>query len=360
MRSWKFSAILFTMLLAGCASWQQPDSQVWRRLSGETLQPWLSVQQAALLHWPYAWAATAAYQDADDPHRKPLDTSVHCPEPHAFLAAHGWTRWDKLPLLQKTKGEPAPASEQMRRAHLRAEVWSNASEQQVIVAFGGTAVSSLEDWKANMRWFLAPFHAHDQYDVLTDDFVPLFIHEYKRRSQVPGGEWLATARIAATGHSLGGGLAQRFAYSLRRDLGVPGVSQVFAFDPSPVSGKRSVSDFKNQAKGLTIYRIYNRGEILASVRSLLQLSNKNNLREQGQTWIDIRYKDHWTWRTLLPSGSVYAHGMFDLACSIKQHLPADLGSQLRNPLAARQQRQAGQYIDQGQRSGQRAMEILSK
>jgi hypothetical protein len=321
MRVRQFTAISSVLLLCGCASFEQTDTQVYRRFSGDKLQQWLPVQDAAMLHWPYAWSAVAAYQDSDDPKRKPLETTAECPEPHDFLSKQGWTRWDRLPLLRKAKDEPEPAADQMRSVHLRAEVWSSAKDHKVIVAFGGTAASSLDDWEANLRWLLAAFDLHDEYEVLTKVFVPEFVKEYKRKRKEPGGEWLSTAQVIATGHSLGGGLAQRFAYSLHRDLGIPAVTEVYAFDPSPVSGKRSVPDFENQADGLIIYRIYNRGEILASVRSILQLPNRDNSREQGQTWIDIRYKDHWSWRTLLPSGSVHAHGMYDLASFMKQHLP---------------------------------------
>lgn len=309
------------VFLSGCVSFGQEEIEVYKRESGERLKPWVSVQEAALLHWPYAWSAVAAYQDSDDPKRKPLNTTPECPEPHDFLSKQGWTRWDKLPSLRKVEGEPQPASDQMRSVHLRSEVWSSAKDNKVIVAFGGTAAASLEDWKANMRWFLAPFNSPDAYEVLTDVFVPQFVMEYERKSKEPGGEWLRTAQVVATGHSLGGGLAQRFAYSIKRGHDVPGVTEVYAFDPSPVSGKRSVPDFEKQASGLIINRIYNRGETLASVRSILQLANKKNARNQGQTWVDIRYKSHWTWRTLLPSGSVHAHGMYDLACFMKQHLP---------------------------------------
>ncbi|MDN0084654.1 hypothetical protein QU487_18120 [Crenobacter sp. SG2305] len=204
MRSWQFMAILTMVLLCGCASFEQTDLQVYRRLSGEKLKPWLPVKDAALLHWPYAWAAVAAYQDSDDPKRTPLETTTECPEPHDFLAKQGWTRWDKLSLLRKRKDEPEPAADQMRRAHLRAEVWSNPKERKIIVAFGGTAASSLDDWESNLRWFLAPFHPHDEYEILTDVFVPVFVKEYGRKSEEPGGERLKTAQVIATGHSLGG------------------------------------------------------------------------------------------------------------------------------------------------------------
>jgi len=70
----------------------------------------------------------------------------------------------------------------MRDVHLRAEVWSNATTRQVVVAFGGTAGSSLDDWKANLRWVLAFFDHKDEYTVLTDIFVPAFSHEYQGRS----------------------------------------------------------------------------------------------------------------------------------------------------------------------------------
>jgi hypothetical protein len=311
--------------LASCASMEQTEDEVYLRHSGSRLAPWKTVAQAAAIHGPIAWAATAAYQDSDDPHRKPLETSPDCPEPHAYLAGRGWVLWEELPLLRPRgpqTGSDAAAVEQVRDAHLRVQVWSNAAQRLVVVAFGGTAASSLQDWKANLRWLLAPFGVRDAYDVLTDTYVPLFVDAYRKRAGGPGGDWLTEARLVGAGHSLGGGLAQRFAYSLAAGQGVPAVKEVYAFDPSPVSGKRSVEAFEQQAKGLTIYRIYNRGETLASLRSILQMGDLGEVRSQGQTWIDIRYRSGWTWRTLLPTGTVAAHSMRDLACFMKRKLDA--------------------------------------
>ena len=309
-------------MLVACASMDQEQSDVYRREAGGELKPWKTVQEASDVHWPYAWSAVAAYQDSDDPKRKPLETSPTCPEPHLFLSQRHWKQWTELPSLKPREREAyADRAQAMRDVHLRAEVWSNAATRQVVVAFGGTAASSWDDWKANLRWVLAFFDPTDEYTVLTDTFVPTFVQEYQRRESEPDWTWLKDARVISTGHSLGGGLAQRFAYSLQAKSGIPTVKEVYAFDPSPVSGKRSSPDFPEQADGLTIYRIYNRGEILASLRSLVHFGNPGDRRNQGQTWVDIRYRDNWTWKTLLPSGSVHAHSMFDLARFMATNLP---------------------------------------
>ncbi len=326
MRStWFLGASALTVLavymatMAGCASMDQTSTDVYRREAGGKLEPWKSLREASEMHWPFAWAAVAAYQDSQDPKRKPLDTSK-CPDPNAFLSDRKWVAWDRMPSIEKRPDEPyAKAAEEMRDVHLRAVVWANPATNQVIVAFGGTAASSWDDWKSNLRWGV--IDPHDEYTVLTDTFVPTFVAEFLRQAGEPGGQWLKGAQVIATGHSLGGGLAQRFAYSLQAKSGVPTVKEVYAFDPSPVSGKRSSPDFEEQAKGMTIYRIYNRGEILASLRSLVHFGNPGDRRNQGQTWVDIRYRDDWTWRTLLPSGSVHAHGMYDLACFMADSLP---------------------------------------
>jgi hypothetical protein len=340
MRGWLVILLCILTVLAvrglivffGLASMSQTENDVYRRFSGGRLEPWLSVDRASALHWMFAWASVAAYQDSDDPKRKPLQVSAECPNPDALLSRN-WTLWEELPLL-RSRGDEGAAAAEMRGVHLRAEVWSSEKEGKIIAAFGGTAATSLQDWKANLRWLLA--RSHDQYQVLTDTFVPAFVGAYKKRSNDPGGEWMRTAQVIAAGHSLGGGLAQRFAYSLTSHDGVPAVKEVYAFDPSPVSGKREIPEWKHQAQGLTIYRIYNRGEILASLRSL-SMFVESPPESQGQRWIDIRYRYGWSWKTVF-LGAIHAHRMYDWACFMKQHLdrkdPAQttLASQSAGPL----------------------------
>jgi len=315
--------VVIAIDVARLASFKQNRCEAWIRRSGGKLAFWLPLEAAAKLHLPYAWAAVAVYQDSIDPIRKPLTISSECPEPHAYLVDLGWTQWQEIPQIN-SEGTRDSAAYKMRKVHLRAEVWSSKSEGKVIVAFGGTAAASLEDWKSNLRWLRAPLdvlpafmQVEDAYDVVTKIFVGTFAKAYLARASEAGNDWMRSAQVIATGHSLGAGLAERFAYSLNKDYGVPLVKEVYAFDPTPVSGKRSVPRWWEQAKGLTIYRIYNRGEILASIRSLFALA-ENPPEGQGQKWIDVRYLDNWTWRTLLPSGWVHAHAMFDFACFLKR------------------------------------------
>jgi hypothetical protein len=301
---------------------------VYIRPSGQTLKKWKRVDEAGELQRPYAWASAAAYQDPDDPGREGVKLPEKCQGvwPREFLTRQGWILWDTLPLL-KPHGEERPEykleGQTLRQLHLRAEVWANEQRKEVIVAFGGTVGSNLLDWKANSRWFLKLVGGgDDQYDAVTKYFVPIFRKEYERRAQ-SGEAWLkdGETRVVVTGHSLGGGLAQRFAYEIFFSKDIPFGKKVVAFDPSPVSGKRDSDTYKKYKddvvpyRGLEIDRIYNRGEILATVRSILSWGNPDpGNDEQGQSWTDFRYKDDWSLRVLLPSGSVHAHGISDLAC----------------------------------------------
>lgn len=313
----RITTIGAAFVLAGCASFQQKPDEVFLRDSNHRLEMWKPLSEASAIHLPYAWASVSAYLHGED--GKEITVTESCPEPHAFLIANGWKLWEELPRVGRLSKPTTTLEQEMQDAHLRVEVWEHRESNTVMVAFGGTA--SLRDIGANARWFL-PGGDPDAYEVLTKSYVRAFIEAHKVRASNPDGAWLKGARIVSTGHSLGGGLAQRFAYSLKPSNDMEKVHEVYAFNPSPVSGKRSVPWYEETAKGLTIYRIYNRGEILAGLRSFLQLWNPGNMRNDGQTWVDIRYSSGWGWRALQPVGWLKAHGMHDLACYMKLNLPS--------------------------------------
>jgi hypothetical protein len=223
------------------------------------------VEPQAERHLDYARLSFVAYETTEGgvaaeakAKAEPIDRAG-CPDPGTSLRADGWHRWDNFP--------PKDALDEVEASHLRVEVWQKDKPLQVVVAFGGTVFDNRNDWLANFRWFI-PFH-DDQYTRVVKTLLPVFVSEFKRRM----GTFDSvdkTPVLITTGHSLGGGLAQQFAYALPLNKGVPKVSVVYAFHPSPVTGYFSVpSETRNEnTKGLVIERIYERHEILALLRSL--------------------------------------------------------------------------------------------
>jgi hypothetical protein len=222
-------------------------------------------------HWEFAWLSVAAYLQtpAGRQHAKnvlaetgALSGSLSS-DPSPPLTAAGWTEWQFFP------GDALRSK--IGKSHLRVQVWERDEPPAVAVAFGGTVFNNDADWRANLRWFL-PGRKGDEYTEVVQTFAPAFDAEFKRRSKDMNAERLSNLKIYATGHSLGGGLAQQFAYSLPHNS-LKRVNQVYAFDPSPVTGFFSVEKtLRDENKiGLLIDRIYERGEILALLRSLTSL-----------------------------------------------------------------------------------------
>lgn len=315
-------------VLGGCAAIHQTSQEVTIREPGSRmLGPPQPVQPEARRDLEFAWLSETAYQKtaagqkalakdnealasagaASAPAAAAVPGKSGCPDSEQSLQTAGWQPWSGFPddgLLEKIK-----------RYHLRIEVWTRAEPAAVAVAFGGTVFNNENDWLSNLRWFLPKWFlaGHpDEYSETVQQFGPAFVAEFKRRAESGDPDWafLKHATLYSTGHSLGGGLAQQFAYALPLDAGVPRVSKVFAFDPSPVTGFYSVEpairDVNRQA--LAIDRIYERGEILAIVRSLTSFFVQPSTSAPAIR--GVRY-------SLFPSANpISGHSMSTLACKL--------------------------------------------
>ncbi len=266
----------------------------------------------ALKDHEFAWLSQAAYGRSVGDKKKGLLAWLFDvipgksrrevnPNGAVILRECGWTRCPDF--------APQKVLDQMKASHLRVEVWTKIEPPSIAVAFGGTVFTSGKDWKSNLRWFL-PKHK-DEYSQIVDVFGPAFVAEFCLNTSDSKWAHLKSATLYSTGHSLGGGLAQQFAYSLPTKSGERRVAQVFAFDPSPVTGFYSVEKaLRNINKAtLRIDRIYERGEILAILRSLTSILVKPsaiNPLIRG-----VRYS------LFVPADPIRSHSMLELASKIE-------------------------------------------
>src|SRR6266404_3598489 len=250
-------------------------------------------------HFIFALSSQVAYQ------RKPDAKDVkagECVDADKVLNSLGWRQWEKFPNTDQQN--------KFARVHLRVEVWSNTSQNAVAVAFGGTVFTNWKDWRANLRWFFRRGERNDEYTMIVTSFGRAFRDEYLDRQRKPEWKFLPDALLFSTGHSLGGGLSQQFAYSLPIHDHVPRVEHVYAFDPSPVTGffsvKKSLRDHNKQ--GLKIDRIYERGEIVAILRSFTNFFAPP--KAVNPTIRQVRYNLFSAWT------AVAKHSIVRLACKL--------------------------------------------
>jgi hypothetical protein len=286
---------------------QQASEVVTREPGDRFLSAPQPIAPLAKEHWEFAWLSDAAYQQtaAGKKHIKKMQqqtdhqTNAAPTDPQQPLAEGGWTRWKSFPddgLLKK-----------IETTHLRVQVWERNEPPAVAVTFGGTVFNNDADWRANLRWF--PPWKRDEYTDVVQKFAPAFRDELNRLCKNMDTVRLSKLALFSTGHSLGGGLAQQFAYSVPFDC-AKRVKQVYAFDPSPVTGFFSVArGLRNENKrGLLIDRIYERGEILARLRSLTSLFYRPstvNAAIRG-----VRYNLFRAWN------AIAAHSIIELAVKI--------------------------------------------
>jgi hypothetical protein len=261
--------------------------------------------------WEFACLAAAAYGKtpaAERRRQRTVDAEERF-DPELPLRNAGWQPWDGFPDPELHK--------HIQQSHLRVEVWEKTlpgDSSIVAVTFGGTVFNNKKDWRANLRWFL-PGGKGDEYTDVVRKFAPAFVKEFPRRM---AGRSPRTVELVATGHSLGGGLAQQFAYAHCLDDQVPRVTRVYAFDPSPVTGffsvKRSVRNVNRKA--LRINRIYERGEILAIVRSIMSVLWKPS--ERAPEIRGTRYFLFFAWNPIV------GHSMVRMAARMKAASGPDL------------------------------------
>ena len=313
--------------VSGCASLSQtPDEAMYRKPGDRLLTEVADVGVPARLHWQYAWLSVASYNAIiDEPGDKPtlgsLDRAgpttirtptgdVTCMSPEDELKAADWKRFE--PRWPSPQAD-ANLYETLRNSHTRVQVWENSKLKTVVVSFGGTDGRNILDWLSNLRWFLP--EREDEYAIVSKRVSAAFFEEFKRRAKSPEGAYLREFTLHATGHSLGGGLAQQFAYSLPVDPEhvVPRVTHVYAFDASPVTGHSGVDEQTRtaNARDMEIDRIYERGEFLAAARastSWVLVPSKINPRVST-----TRYMLFWK----SPFEFVSSHSMPQLACHLQ-------------------------------------------
>ncbi|TKB58827.1 MAG: hypothetical protein E8D49_10540 [Nitrospira sp.] len=252
----------------------------------------------APLHWEYAAMSSAAYEKARFKARHG-DRDDAGPTLTASPSLPRWSRWADFPsdeLLEK-----------LSSSGLYVDVWEREEQPKAIaVVFEGTNFTSMSDWRANLRWFLRFLPSfEDQYTIAADEvarelYERLATNPARYEIKVGNAQLLSASgdpiKLVATGHSLGGGLAQHFAYAFQQPFasGGPKVSEVFAFDASPVTGwsvvPRGIRSCN--AHNLRINRVFEHGEILALVR--LVTSRLLRYTEHPSVW-EYRYNFDPSW-----------------------------------------------------------------
>lgn len=320
--SWAMLTFAMSQVLTACVT-QRVDQVLVRKPGNSHYDPPAAIDSTSVTHWPYAFMSAVAYESSfyetlDQDVLNQTATAVaqnnklsptpqaqvvgKCPDFGTTLRHLGWEYWPV--------GFATPkAEEAARKHHLQVHVFAHHDGQklEVVVAFGGTNPRNVWDWLSNLRW-LIPWH-DDEYTLVVKDFSGSFQDELQRRLKAQG-ITVGEVVVKTVGHSLGGGLAQQFAYAAKQRPGDIGVVQVYAFDPSPVTGYYSV-DKKirdDNRKGLHTDRAFEAYEILSYLRwitAYVVTPSAENAAIRG-----VRY------HVLTTQDGIKSHSITDLACAL--------------------------------------------
>ncbi len=209
----------------------------------------------------------------------------------------GWSRW-------KGRNGEGCVFKQGLALEIYVHTANDGKLDEAVIAYRGTENfnfrAAMEDWRTNIA---APFGLEPLQYKLAQQHLDVVIPQLLENTGI---------QIYATGHSLGGGLAQQAGYYS------DSIQEVYAFDPSPVTNWTHLNrNEKIKKPDPVIYRVYHWNETLAYVRNITTRFNNRRFWRQDYEFYFQEAKTN-------VSGSVEMHEMGILACHLAANIPGNV------------------------------------